>query len=109
MTSLALPRPLWRRWLVLFALALGISMVGIDASIVSVANATIGRQLHASLADLQWVTNAYLLALCSLLLNAGRIADRIGRKRAFMIGVVGFGLSSAGCALAGSTGQLIAW
>jgi EmrB/QacA subfamily drug resistance transporter len=109
MSSIALPQPTWRRWFVLLPLALGVGMVGIDASIVSVANATIGRELHASLAGLQWVTNAYLLALCSLLLNAGRIADRIGRKRAFMIGIAGFGLSSAGCALAGSTGQLIAW
>jgi EmrB/QacA subfamily drug resistance transporter len=98
-----------RHWLVLVPLALAIGMVGIDASIVSVANATIARDLHASLADLQWITDAYLLALCALLLNAGRIADRIGRKRVFLAGTGAFALASAGCALAGSTGELIAW
>lgn len=93
----------------LLAIALGISMVGIDATIVSVANATLGRELHASLAGLQWVTNAYLLTLCILMLSAGRLADRVGRKRLFLIGVAGFGLASAGCALASSVGVLIVW
>jgi EmrB/QacA subfamily drug resistance transporter len=109
MSTLTVARAEWRRWLVLLPLALATGMVGIDASIVSVANATIGRDLHASLAGLQWVTNAYLLALCTLLLTAGRIADRVGRKRVFVTGIAAFGLSSAGCALAGSTGELIAW
>jgi EmrB/QacA subfamily drug resistance transporter len=49
------------------------------------------------------------LALCALLLNAGRLADRVGRKRVFIAGTAAFGLSSAGCALAGSPGELIAW
>ena len=109
MTAVTLTQPAWRRWLVLPALALGIGMVGIDVSIVSVANATIGRDLHASLGGLQWVTNAYLLALCSVLLTAGQLADRIGRKRIFIAGVAAFGLASAGCALAGSTAELIAF
>jgi EmrB/QacA subfamily drug resistance transporter len=109
MSSLALARRVPRRWLVLLPLAAAVGMVGIDASIVSVANATIGRQLHASIAGLQWVTNAYLLALCTLMLNAGRIADRLGRRRVFVVGIAGFALSSAGCALAGSTATLIAW
>ncbi len=94
---------------VLVGLALGIAMVGIDASIVSVANATIGRDLHASLAGLQWVTNAYLLALCILLLTGGRLADRVGRRAVFLAGVSGFALASAGCALAGSVEMLIAF
>ncbi|MHB1570494.1 MAG: MFS transporter [Solirubrobacteraceae bacterium] len=94
---------------VLVGIALGIAMVGIDASIVSVANATIGRDLHASLAGLQWVTNAYLLALCILLLTGGRIADRLGRRTVFLAGVSGFALASGGCALAGSVGELIAF
>jgi EmrB/QacA subfamily drug resistance transporter len=101
--------PFGRRAPVLLAIALGISMVGIDATIVSVANATLGRDLHTSLAGLQWVTNAYLLTLCILLLSAGRLADRFGRKRLFLIGVAGFGLASAGCALATSVSVLIAW
>ncbi|MHB8695709.1 MAG: MFS transporter [Solirubrobacteraceae bacterium] len=107
MSTLALAPPAWRRWLVLPVLSMAISMVGIDVSIVSVANATIGRDLHASLGALQWVTNAYLLALSTLLLNAGRLGDRIGRKRVFVTGVGAFAISSAGCALATTTPELI--
>jgi EmrB/QacA subfamily drug resistance transporter len=95
--------------MVVAPLALGIAMVAIDATIVSVANPTIGRDLHASLGGLQWVTNGYLLALCALLLTAGRFADRVGRKRVFIAGVGWFGLASAGCALAGSTVALISF
>jgi EmrB/QacA subfamily drug resistance transporter len=108
MSTLALAPPAWRRWLVLPVLSMAIFMVGIDVSIVSVANATIGRDLHASLGALQWVTNAYLLALSTLLLNAGRLGDRIGRKRVFVTGVGAFAISSAGCALATTTPELIA-
>jgi EmrB/QacA subfamily drug resistance transporter len=108
MSTLALAPPTWRRWLVLPVLSMAIFMVGIDVSIVSVANATIGRDLHASLGALQWVTNAYLLALSTLLLNAGRLGDRLGRKRVFITGVGAFAVSSAGCALATSTAELIA-
>lgn len=109
MSSVALSVSAPRRWPVLVAMALGMTMIGIDATIVSVANATIGSDLQASLGDLEWVTNAYLLALTVLLLPAGRIADRFGRRRVFLIGTAGFGLASAGCALAGSVDALIAW
>ena len=109
MSTITAPAGTWRRWLVLPVLAVGAGMVGIDVSIVSVANATIGRDLHASLGGLQWVTNAYLLALCTLILNAGRLADRLGRRRIFLAGVATFGVASAGCSLAGSTAELIAW
>jgi EmrB/QacA subfamily drug resistance transporter len=109
MSTLVSTPTTWRRWLALPVLSLAVGMVGIDISIVSVANVTIGRDLHASLGALQWVTNAYLLALCTLILNAGRLGDRLGRRRVFIAGVVGFGLASGGCALASTIAELIAW
>ena len=53
-------------WLTLVSVTLGVIMVGIDGSVVAVANPYIGRELHASLSDLQWVTNAYLLVIAAL-------------------------------------------
>ena len=58
-------------WLTLFSVALGVIMVGIDGSVVAVANPYIGKDLHASLADLQWVTNAYLLVIAVTLILGG--------------------------------------
>src|ERR1700754_3281061 len=94
------PRGRDNPWLTLAAVALGIMMVGLDATVVGVANPTIAADLGASLADLQWVTNGYLLALAALLIVGGKLGDRFGRKRVFMIGVVGFALMSLLCALA---------
>ena len=82
-------------------------MVALDGTVVSVANPTIGRDLHASLSDLQWVTNGYLLAIAVLLVFGGRLGDRFGRKRLFMIGMAGFALGSLGCALSPSIDVLI--
>ena len=65
----------------LVAVAFGLMMVALDATIVSVANPTIGRHFHASISGLQWVTNAYLLAPAVGLITGGRLGDRFGRKR----------------------------
>jgi EmrB/QacA subfamily drug resistance transporter len=81
-------------WLTLIAVALGVMMVGLDATVVSIANPAIARDLHADLAGLQWVTNGYLLALAVTLIPAGKFADRFGRKKVFLAGVVGFALAS---------------
>ena len=67
-------------------------MVGIDGSVVAVANPYIGRDLHASLADLQWVTNSYLLVIAVSLIVGGKLGDHFGRRRMFLIGVVGSAL-----------------
>ena len=91
----------------LVAVALGVMMVAIDGTVVSVANPTISRDLHASLADLQWVTNGYLLSLAVLLIVGGKLGDRFGRRTIFSIGIVGFALMSLGCALSSSIGELI--
>ncbi len=81
-------------WLTLLSVALGVIMVGVDGSVVTVANPYIGKDLHASLADLQWVTNAYLLVIAATLIFGGKLGDRFGRRRMFLIGVVGFSLTS---------------
>lgn len=91
----------------LLAVALGVGMVALDGTVVSVANPTISDKLHASLGDLQWVTNGYLLSLAVALIVGGKLGDRFGRRLIFCIGIVGFALMSLGCALSGSIGELI--
>jgi EmrB/QacA subfamily drug resistance transporter len=81
------------RW-VLAATVLGSSMAFLDSTVVNVALPTIGRQLHASLGDLQWVVTAYLLSLAGLILLGGSLGDRMGRRRIFLIGVIWFALAS---------------
>src|SRR5690242_9743184 len=67
-------------WLTLCAVAFGLFMVQLDGSVVAIANPEIGRELHASTAQLQWVTNAYLLALAATLILGGKLGDRFGRR-----------------------------
>jgi EmrB/QacA subfamily drug resistance transporter len=109
-TPPAAPPPPGRRGhpaLTLIAVALGVMMVALDGTVVSVANPTIERDLHASLADLQWVTNGYLLSLAVLLIIGGKLGDRFGRRLVFTIGITGFALGSLGCALSSSIEVLI--
>src|SRR3954454_22295513 len=82
-------------------------MALLDGTVVNVALVRIGEDLGASLAELQWITNGYLLALASLILLGGSLGDRFGRRRVFVIGVVWFTLASAACGLAQSPVQLI--
>ncbi|TME48336.1 MAG: MFS transporter, partial [Chloroflexi bacterium] len=84
-----------RRWLSLSVIAVAQLMVALDATIVSIALPSAQRALGASDADRQWVITAYTLAFGGLLLTGGRIADRLGRRRAFLIGLAGFALASA--------------
>jgi EmrB/QacA subfamily drug resistance transporter len=86
-------------WLTLLCVTFGLVMVGLDNTIVAVANPTIGRHFNASLGGLQWITNAYLLALAALLITGGKLGDRFGRKRVFIIGMAGFTVASAACGL----------
>src|SRR5206468_10850115 len=67
-------------WLTLVAVSFGLMMVGLDNTIVAVANPTIGRHFGASLGRLQWVTNSYLLAVATGLITGGKLGDRFGRK-----------------------------
>jgi EmrB/QacA subfamily drug resistance transporter len=88
--------------LTLLAVAMGVMMVGLDGTIVAVANPAIQSHLHASLAGIQWISNAYLLALAVSLIAAGKAGDRFGHKKVFLAGVAGFAASSAAIGLAGS-------
>ncbi len=83
-------------------------MVVLDASIVTIALPSAQRALHISDANRQWVVTAYALAFGGLLLLGGRIADFMGRKRAFVIGLIGFGLASAIGGIAQNQGELFA-
>ncbi|GLZ78884.1 MFS transporter [Actinorhabdospora filicis] len=96
-------------WLTMLAVALGVMVVGLDATVVSIANPKIAEHFKADLSDLQWVTNGYLLALAVLLIPAGKLADRFGRKKIFLIGVVAFTLASMGVGFASSIGMVIGW
>jgi EmrB/QacA subfamily drug resistance transporter len=95
-----------RRWLALGVIAIAQLMVVLDTSIVNIALPSAQRALHISLANRQWVVTAYALAFGGLLLLGGRISDFIGRKRAFIIGLVGFGLASALAGAAQNQGWL---
>jgi len=95
-------------WLSLVAVGVGIMMVQLDGTVVVVANPAIAQDLNAGLTSLQWVMTGYLLVLAGLLIPAGNLADKIGRKKAFIIGVIGFTVASLACALANTIELLIA-
>jgi EmrB/QacA subfamily drug resistance transporter len=94
------------RW-VLTAAVLGSGMALLDGSVVNVALRRVGTDLDASVQQLQWVVNAYLLSLAALILIGGALGDRFGRRRIFTLGVVWFGAASALCGLATTADQLV--
>ncbi|HEV8194176.1 MAG TPA: MFS transporter, partial [Ktedonobacterales bacterium] len=91
-----------RKWWALAAVSFGLFMALLDVTIVNVALPTIGNDLNATFADLQWVINAYSLTLAVLLVTAGRLGDLFGRKRFFMIGLGIFSFGSLLAAISGS-------
>src|SRR5262245_48990198 len=93
---------------VLAATILASSMSFIDGTAVNVALPALQRDLAATVAQVQWVIEAYALFLSALLLVGGSLGDRYGRRRVFLLGVAGFALASAWCGLAPGIGQLIA-
>lgn len=95
------------RW-VLTAAVLGSGLAMLDATVVNVALPTLGRELDASLAGLQWTVNAYTLTLAALILLGGALGDRYGRRRIFVLGVVWFAVASLLCGLAVDVEMLIA-
>jgi EmrB/QacA subfamily drug resistance transporter len=84
-----------RRWLILAVIAISQLLIVLDATIVNIALPTAQKALHISDADRQWMVTAYSLAFGGFLLLGGRIADFTGRKRAFVIGLIGFAAASA--------------
>jgi EmrB/QacA subfamily drug resistance transporter len=95
------------RW-VLAATIGGSSLALLDSTVVNVALARIGADLHVGFTGLQWITNAYTLTLAAFILIGGVLGDQFGRRRIFVIGAVWFALASAACALAPSTAVLVA-
>jgi EmrB/QacA subfamily drug resistance transporter len=93
--------------LTLLSVSFGLLMVALDSTIVAIANPAVGAHFRASLPSLQWVTNAYLLALAVGLITGGKLGDHFGRKRVFLIGTVGFALSSLACGLSPALGALV--
>lgn len=89
-----------RKWWTLVSVCVATFMLLLDITIVNVALPAIERALHASFSDLQWVVDAYALALATCVLTAGALADLFGRKRLFVIGIILFTLASAACGLA---------
>src|SRR6267143_2514572 len=97
-----------KRWKALAVVATAFFMTILDVSIVNVALPSIGRSLHFTRENLQWVITAYAIAFGGFLLLAGRAADLLGRRRVFMVGVALFSIASLVCGLANSEGILIA-
>src|ERR1051326_6788903 len=96
------------RWWALGALMLAVLAVGLDGTVLSVALPTLAGALRASESDLQWFTSGYLLVLAAAMLPAGLLGDRYGRKMVLLGALALFGLGSAACAYAPSSGAFIA-
>ena len=93
--------------LTLIATILGSTVVFLDATVVNVALPSISDELDAGLAGQQWVVEAYMLTMVSLLLVGGRLGDQFGRRRLFVAGLIAFGATSMLCALAPSEEFLV--
>jgi EmrB/QacA subfamily drug resistance transporter len=100
------PHP--RRWVILPVLCLSVFLVVVDNTIVNVALPTLAEDLGASTSQLQWIVDAYSLVFAGLLLAAGSLGDRLGRKGTMQIGLALFGLTSVAASMADTAGQLIA-
>jgi EmrB/QacA subfamily drug resistance transporter len=92
-----------RKWRALVIVCVGIFMLLLDITVVNVALPKIQRDLHTSLTDLEWVVDAYALALATFVLNAGSLGDLLGRRRMFIVGVTIFTAASALCGSATSS------
>lgn len=105
--TLSTPRIVTNPWIILIVLALGFFMILLDTTIVNVAIPSIIDGLHASLDQILWILNAYILVYAVLLITAGRLGDMFGPKKLFISGMVLFTLASMACGLAQTPNQLI--
>src|SRR5215831_19469059 len=96
-----------RRWWILGVLCLSLLAVGLDNTILNVALPTLVEDLHATASQQQWIVDAYTLVFASLLLTAGTMGDKFGRRGALMVGLLVFGTGSAISAFVGSASALI--
>lgn len=95
-----------RPWTLASSVA-GAVVVALDGTVLTVAQPSLQRELHASFAEVQWTSTAYLVAVASLLVFAGRLGDRYGQRRVFGLGMLGFAAASAGIGLAPGVGWVI--
>jgi len=95
-------------WAILLTLSLGFFMTLLDLTIVNIAIPDMRRDLHASLAEIGWVINAYVIVLAVLMITAGRLGDLRGRRNLFILGIAVFTLASAAAGLSRSGTELIA-
>src|SRR4051812_6851069 len=96
-----------RRWFALSVLCVSLFAIVLDNTIVNVALPTLVRDLDADISQLQWVVDAYTLVFAGLLLLAGTLGDRYGRRRTLLLGLAVFGCASAAAASAGGVDALI--
>jgi len=101
-------RPPDRRWLALAALCVSLLIVTLDNTVLNVVLPTLVRDIRATTSQLQWIVDAYVMVFAGLLLVAGSVADRLGRKRTFLAGLAAFAAGSTWAAFSGSVGVLIA-
>ncbi len=97
-----------RRWWALVAISVSVLVVGLDLTVLSLALPTMAADLHATTGDLQWIADSYSLVIAALILPAGLLGDRYGRKKVLLAALVVFVASSVWCAHSVSTGELIA-
>jgi EmrB/QacA subfamily drug resistance transporter len=96
-----------RKWWALFALSFSLFMISLDNTVVNVALRAIQTNLHATVSELEWIVNAYALTFAVLLMTAGKLADVLGRRRVFLVGLFVFMGTSLWCGLATTGGELI--
>ncbi|MEU6554950.1 MFS transporter [Streptomyces sp. NPDC046915] len=94
-------------WFTLITVAVGVMMVALDGTIVAIANPAIQKDLGATFAQVQWITNGYFLALAVSLITAGKLGDRFGHRQTFLIGVVGFAAASGAIGLSSSIAAVV--
>src|SRR4051795_8723830 len=97
-----------RRWWALGVMCMSLLVITLDNTILNVALPALVRDLDATTSQLQWIVDGYTLVFAGLLLTAGSLGDRFGRRGALTAGLMIFGLGSVASAFAGSAGQLIA-
>ena len=96
-----------RKWWTLVAVSVGLFMIMLDNTVVNVALPSIQQDLGIGISELEWVVNAYALTFGVLLLTGGKLADMLGRRTIFIVGLVVFTGASLWCGLAGGASSLI--
>src|ERR1700685_557516 len=97
-----------RKWWARVAIAASVLVVGLDLTVLNLALPTIATSEHASSTDLQWISDAYSLVLAAVMLPAGLLRERLGRKKVLLVALLMFGASSAACAYASGGGGRVA-